>query len=101
MEVHHPKGAVSNLRELGKEVGIIVIGVLIALGAEQAVEALHWAHQVDVQRQALKSELLINADWFEERVAVESPCLQGRGSISCRRRWRTPTEPGRRPTRRR
>ncbi len=65
------------LRELGKEIGIIVIGVLIALGAEQAVEAMHWAHQMDVQRATLHSELLTNADWFEERVAV-APCLRAR-----------------------
>ena len=57
MEIHHPKAAVQNLHELGKEIGIIVIGVLIALGAEQAVEALHWAHQMDVQRANLEGEL--------------------------------------------
>ena len=58
------------LRELGKEIGIIVIGVLIALGAEQTVEALHWAHQMDVHRANLKGELRDNALWFMERRAI-------------------------------
>jgi hypothetical protein len=30
-------------REFAGEVGIIVIGVLVALGFEQAVESLNWA----------------------------------------------------------
>ncbi|HEY3813949.1 MAG TPA: hypothetical protein VGL66_12045 [Caulobacteraceae bacterium] len=80
MEVHHPKTAVHSLRELGKEVGIIVIGVLIALGAEQAVEAMHWAHQMDVQRTALRRELVINANWFAERVAI-ADCLTARRGL--------------------
>ncbi len=51
MDIHKPKlwhGA----RELLKEIGTIVIGVLIALGGEQAVEWLHWrgrAAQAEVQ----------------------------------------------------
>jgi hypothetical protein len=71
MEVHHPKGPVHGLRDLAKEVGIIVIGVLIALGAEQAVEAIHSAHQLDVERHALKIELTSNALFFAERLATE------------------------------
>jgi hypothetical protein len=52
MEVHRPKSPIHGLRELAKEVGIIVLGVLIALAAEQAVEWLHWrerAAQAEVQ----------------------------------------------------
>jgi len=41
VEVHKPK-PIHNWRELLKEVGIIVLGVLIALGAEQSVEWLGW-----------------------------------------------------------
>jgi len=39
MEIHRPK-AIHSLRELAKEIAIIVVGVLIALGADQAVETL-------------------------------------------------------------
>ena len=40
MEVHKPK-PIRNWREFLKEYAIIVIGVLTALAAEQAVETLH------------------------------------------------------------
>jgi hypothetical protein len=53
MDIHKPK-AVHGWRELLKEIGIIVIGVLIALGAEQAVDAIHWMHQVDAGEEILK-----------------------------------------------
>jgi hypothetical protein len=43
MEVHKPK-AVHGWREFLREYGVIVICVITALGAEQAAEALHWAH---------------------------------------------------------
>lgn len=56
MEVHMPK-AVENWRELAKEVGIIVIGVLIALGAEQAVQAIEWRHKTEAAEKAMRFEL--------------------------------------------
>ncbi|HLO20659.1 MAG TPA: hypothetical protein VK192_09215 [Sphingomicrobium sp.] len=37
--------------------GIIVVGVLIALGAEQAVEAWHWRAQAAEARTALRNEI--------------------------------------------
>jgi hypothetical protein len=37
MDVHTPKQPIQSWRELAKEIGIIVVGVLIALGAEQAL----------------------------------------------------------------
>ena len=57
MEIHRPK-AVHSWRELLKEIGIIVIGVVIALGAEQAVESLHWMRQVDVGEATLKGAFM-------------------------------------------
>jgi hypothetical protein len=76
MDIHKPK-PIRHWREFLSEIGIIVIGVLIALGAEQAAESLHWAHQVSEQRAALKDELGTNAVFFYERVAV-SGCLSAR-----------------------
>ncbi len=55
MEVHRPK-PLHGLREFLKEIGIIVIGVLIALGAEQAVEALHHRGQADEMQRKLRQE---------------------------------------------
>src|SRR5579862_9716073 len=53
MDIHKPK-AVHGWRELLREVGIIVLGVLIALGGEQAVETLHWTYEADAGEAALK-----------------------------------------------
>jgi hypothetical protein len=43
--------------ELLKEVGTIVVGVLIALGAEQAVQWLNWRHQVHEVEDAIRLEI--------------------------------------------
>src|SRR5689334_14067056 len=56
MHFHLPK-PLHGWREFAGEVGIIVLGVLIALGAEQAVEWLHWRDEVADARQALDREL--------------------------------------------
>jgi hypothetical protein len=59
MDLHKPKpwhgGA-----EFIKEIGTIVIGVLIALGAEQAVEWLHNRDSVAETREALRAEAATN-----------------------------------------
>jgi hypothetical protein len=47
MDVHKPK-LVRNWREFLKEYGIIVLGVLTALLAEQAVQSFEWRHKVHV-----------------------------------------------------
>ena len=56
MEIHKPN-PIHNFREFLKEVGIIVLGVLIALGAEQTAEALHWRAKVHEAEQAMRIEL--------------------------------------------
>jgi hypothetical protein len=56
MDIHKP-GPVRNLRELLKEVGIIVLGVCIALSAEQAVEWWHWKNRVRDAVEAMRIEL--------------------------------------------
>jgi hypothetical protein len=55
MEVHKPK-AWRGWREFLKEIGTIVIGVLIAIGAEQAAEALHHRAQVREMSGKLRAE---------------------------------------------
>jgi hypothetical protein len=76
MHFHLPK-PLHGWRELVGEVGIIVVGVLIALGAEQLVERAHWSHQVDLERSALHSEIVENLDSVELRMALE-PCVKAR-----------------------
>ena len=56
MEVHKTK-LVANWRELLKEWGIIVLGVLTALLAEQAVQSVAWSHKVDAAIADMDNEL--------------------------------------------
>jgi hypothetical protein len=76
MHVHLPK-AFHGWREFAKEVGIIVLGVLIALGFEQVVQAWHWRVEARHTRQALTNEAILSALWAEERIAVQQ-CLRER-----------------------
>lgn len=57
MEIHTPRHPIRSLREFLKEVGIIVLGVLIALGAEQAVEKVHERSASAETRRSVRSEI--------------------------------------------
>ena len=76
MHVHLPK-PLHGWREFLGEVGIIVIGVLIALGAEQVVEAAHWNHQVRDAREALDEEIAHTNRAFAFRAAAHD-CIAAR-----------------------
>jgi len=65
MDANHKHGPIRNLREFVKETGIIVVGVLIALGGEQAVQAVNHHYQVQEARAALKDELGWNLASFK------------------------------------
>jgi hypothetical protein len=56
MEIHKPK-PVHSWRELLTEIGVIVIGIAIALAGEQAVEAIHWKNKVADAESAMGREL--------------------------------------------
>ena len=56
MHFHLPK-PLRGWRAFAGEVGIIVVGVLIALGAEQVVENWNWHQKVGIVRQSLMGEL--------------------------------------------
>ena len=56
MEIHKPK-PVHNWRELLTEIGVVVIGVCIALAAEQTVEWFHWRNQVANAKNVIATEL--------------------------------------------
>ena len=69
MHIHLPK-PLHGWRAFAGEVGIIVLGVLIALAAEQGVERLHERTQVDQIRGALRAELAdTRARWEFMRAA--------------------------------
>ena len=59
MHFHLPK-PLHGWRQFAGEVGIIVLGVLIALGAEQVVETLHWRHEVSLFRSSVDHEIANN-----------------------------------------
>jgi hypothetical protein len=69
MHFHLPK-PLHGWRALAGEVGIIVVGVLIALGAEQAVEAWHWREKVRAAERSLDFEMNVQLDNAEGAVAL-------------------------------
>ena len=83
MHFHLPK-PLHGWRAFAGEVGIIVLGVLIALGFGQIVEQWQWRRQVATTRDALAIELATSANQGAERLAMEG-CLRDRiGELSGR-----------------
>jgi hypothetical protein len=72
MEVHRPRQPIRGTRDFLEEVGIIVLGVLIALAAEQTVEWMHWRYEVAEARAAFRSEMQGEDRKFAFRIAAES-----------------------------
>ena len=76
MHFHLPK-PLHGWREFAGEVGIIVVGVLIALGAEQLVETIHWRDNVAEARQQLRYEVGDNLKLLAWRNQA-NPCIERR-----------------------
>jgi hypothetical protein len=57
LEVHHKPHPTHGWREVLNEILVIMLGVLIALGLEQFVEALHWSHKVAQAEENMRVEL--------------------------------------------
>jgi hypothetical protein len=74
MDIHKPKPW-RGVREFLKEIGTIVVGVLVALAGEQAVEAWHWADQTRETEGALRAEIQESVDNVAERLAIDD-CLR-------------------------
>jgi len=69
MEVHAK--SVHSWKELLSEIGVIVIGVMIALGAEQLVETIHWNHKVADAEEAMSRELSGDLGYAAGQVALK------------------------------
>ena len=65
MHFHLPK-PLHGWREFVGEVGIIVIGILIALGAEQIVETWQWHQKIASAKKGIDFELNTQLDYSEE-----------------------------------
>jgi hypothetical protein len=76
MQFHLPK-PLHGWREFAGEVGIIVVGVLIALGAEQVVETVHWRDEVAAERKSLLFEANDGLSAVAAR-QVQQPCVDRR-----------------------
>ena len=76
MHFHLPK-PLHGWREFAGEVGIIVIGVLIALGAEQIVEAAHQRSEGRQANEVVRGELEYNLARLRSRLTIR-PCVERR-----------------------
>jgi len=76
VDVHKPKAAHS-WGEFAREMGAVILGILIALGLEQAVEMAHWAHAVREGEASLKEELATQAQFYALR-RVTHDCIEAR-----------------------
>jgi len=73
MHFHLPK-PLHSWREFAGEVGIIVVGVLIALGAEQLVEEWRWHERVRISLDSLSEQMQF--DYFDAaEIVVTQPCV--------------------------
>jgi hypothetical protein len=73
VEIHKPK-PVHSWRELATELGIVVLGICIAISLEQFVEYLHWHSEVQIGRRALAEEIAVTDKFYARRVLI-APCM--------------------------
>src|ERR1700760_1181471 len=64
LDVHPPPHAAHGWRDFVVHISTIVIGLLIAIGLEQAVEGIHHRHEVSEARSALAQERIENQHEF-------------------------------------
>jgi hypothetical protein len=76
MHIHVPK-PLHGWRAFMGEVGVIVLGVLIALTLEQLVETVHESKIAGEAREAVKAEVRENLWWLQRREQYE-PCVRHR-----------------------
>lgn len=71
MDIHKPKPW-HGWREFLKEYATIVLGVLTAIGAEQAVESLHWHERTQTAQENLREDLQKSAAPVQSTVLLTS-----------------------------
>lgn len=76
MEIHKPK-PVHSWREFMTELGVVVLGICIALGAEQVVERMHEGQIAGEASAMVRSELRTNLQTFLNRRATQT-CIDRR-----------------------
>lgn len=76
MHFHLPK-PLHGWREFIGEVGIIVLGVLIALGAEQAIDGIHKRSEAREARSEIEAEVVTDLTRIKQR-ALNADCVDAR-----------------------
>jgi hypothetical protein len=76
MEIHKPK-AVHSLREFLSELGVVVLGIVIALSGEQLIEHMRDSHRAAEAREGIRDEIGMNLAVLLSRNATQS-CIDRR-----------------------
>ncbi len=74
MHLHRPK-PLHGWRELLLEIGVIVVGIVIAIGLEQAVELFHHGHQREQLTSALRRDGEANRGYVADDIAKTQAIL--------------------------
>ncbi len=77
MEIHPPDHAIHSWRDFFIHIATIVVGLLIALGLEQSVEALHHRHLLHQAREQLREERAQNRRTLARDEHLLEVALQG------------------------
>jgi hypothetical protein len=76
MDIHKPR-PVHGFKDFLGEIAVIIIGVSIALGAEQVVEMFYWRDQVRIAHESLANDMVEVVGYAAEREAF-STCIDQR-----------------------
>jgi hypothetical protein len=77
MDLHPPGGPVRSVKDFFVHIGVVTLGILIALGLEQLVEAHHRANLAKIAVAGFRKELAYNEDEVKY-VLARIPDLQGK-----------------------
>jgi hypothetical protein len=77
MDLHPPGGPVRSIKDFLVHLGIVTLGILIALGLEQLVEAHHRAHLAKIAVAGFRKELAYNESAVQD-VLTRMPELRGK-----------------------
>jgi hypothetical protein len=77
MELHAPGGPVRSLKDFLVHIGVVTLGILIALGLEQLVEAYHRSHLAKIAVAGFRKELAYDEDQVND-VLGRAPQLQAK-----------------------
>ena len=77
MDLHPPGGPVRSVKDFFVHIGVVTLGILIALGLEQLVEAHHRANLAKIAVAGFRKELAYNEIQVKD-VLARMPELQGK-----------------------